>query len=141
MKLLDSAGKVVSSSTSFTHTMPSSGNDESDNDACSVAVPGLDTTDGLDHRVAALSAKDQTGCCDACNANSDCETWIFATDGGSEGNNCWLMKDITSVAHASSRTMGGKLPKMPSVRFCAFSNSFALCDSRLSFHSPQRRRR
>lgn len=60
-----------------------------------------------------LADQTQQTCCTACNKDNNCKVWIFATDGGSEGKNCWLMKSISGIKSASGRVVGGTIPEPP----------------------------
>jgi len=59
-----------------------------------------------------LANQTQKSCCTACNNDKDCTVWIYATDGGSEGKNCWLMYQVHSIRPADGRVVGGALPEV-----------------------------
>ena len=65
-----------------------------------------DTDKNTGKRLAALKVDLQSGCCSACLTTAGCDTWVFATDAGSQGNNCWLMNGVQSTKSAPNRVRG-----------------------------------
>eukprot|EP00936_MAST-01D_sp_MAST-1D-sp1_P000475 g475.t1 len=61
----------------------------------------------------ALYAASSTACCAACNLNTECETWVWATRYSKPSHNCWLMKQVEGVKEAEERIMGGKIRRIP----------------------------
>lgn len=90
-------------------------------DTCASATPGLDVADGPEGGTriggdtkGAVKAKSQAECCQACNDEDECETWVWATDSGdSQGDTCWLLKDVKQLKIGDNRNVGGQLPEIP----------------------------
>ena len=62
-----------------------------------------------------LSVDSQKICCESCNNNTNCNTWVFASKGheSPDGKNCWLMENVHSTHDAQYRTVGGKITPPP----------------------------
>ena len=75
---------------------------------CDTAMTGYDakcTPNCHDHRVREPFQASQEDCCAACDDQSNCTNWVFATD----SNTCYLLKDISRTRSASNRVFGGAL--------------------------------
>eukprot|EP01047_Picozoa_sp_COSAG01_P018299 COSAG01_NODE_989_length_12296_cov_244.291629_1_plen_584_part_10 len=83
-----------------------------DQDKCANSISGKDVSSG--ERTSScpngLGGMSNQTCCAACDTDTECETWIFATDGGHGGFNCWLLKNVSSITDGMNRVVGGKLP-------------------------------
>lgn len=79
-------------------------------DKCAAVSSGLDVADGT--RTGAIKAGSQAECCQECNDAAGCEVWVWATDDGSEGQNCWLVSGVTKLEVGSNRAVGGNLPEI-----------------------------
>ena len=59
-----------------------------------------------------LRAATQAACCAACDADSSCTTWVYATD--AENPNCWPLSNLGGVnSNAGNRVLGGYTPPPP----------------------------
>ena len=102
----------------ITSIQKSQDNHKIDNtDLCHSPLPNSDVSSG--DRVPdfpdGLYVNDQKSCCETCNNNTNCNTWIFASKGheSPDGKNCWLMENVHSTHNAQYRTVGGKITPPP----------------------------
>ncbi len=77
-----------------------------------VANPGVDVSSGsrTSHSPNGQSVTSQSLCCKACDADTECETWVFAPTLRAPATNCWLLKGVTSTRSAPDRVVGGAVP-------------------------------
>ena len=83
---------------------------------CEHVQVGADVTGGArvpDHPDGILVSK-QDDCCSACDEDSDCTVWVFASDGSTpQGKNCWLLSSADSTQPSSNRNVGGAVAPTP----------------------------
>jgi len=85
----------------------------SSNSTCQSPSRGFDVTGGS--RTSScpdgLANTTEASCCNACDKDSECKGWIFATDDGNQGKNCWLMATIDGTQGNANRILGGNFPR------------------------------
>ena len=78
---------------------------------------GYDVTGNPPNVAAPLAGATQDECCAACTANPQCDVWIWATPGHSNGgDNCWQVKGVDHVVTSADRVTGvvhGPFPPLP----------------------------
>jgi hypothetical protein len=66
---------------------------------------------------APIAGTTQAECCAACDGNSACSLWVWATPGHEDGgNNCWLLSAVSGTVSATGRVLGvtrGPTPPLP----------------------------
>ena len=93
-----------------------------------------DTDKNTGKRLVALKVDLQSGCCSACLTTAGCDTWVFATDAGSQGNNCWLMNGVQSTKSAPNRVRGWAASQLQRMR--GWSESLLKCDPKTNGACP-----
>eukprot|EP00049_Salpingoeca_infusionum_P005768 m.96641 g.96641 ORF g.96641 m.96641 type:complete len:838 (+) comp13076_c0_seq1:67-2580(+) len=99
-------------------------------DVCKKATDGVDAQGGTRSQAApnGLSNQTQTSCCNACNAASDCDFFVYALPSSPDpsGANCWLLNNVPGTFQRPGRISGGDVPLPPGAfQFTLSSSSSA----------------
>lgn len=97
---------IATSAATLTYTLAGSG---PGNSTCSDAQPGTDQAGGerVPDYPGGTSVASQAACCAACDADTYCTAWVWATNIPSPGVNCWLMMDVAGTTPTGNRVFGG----------------------------------
>ncbi|EGD72843.1 hypothetical protein PTSG_04572 [Salpingoeca rosetta] len=116
-QMLDNKGSVIIDSPKLSSALSASAGLQED--VCQQAVPGYDASGGTRSKSApnGLQNQTQTSCCQACNAASDCDFFVFALPSAPDpsGANCWLLHDVPGMNPRQGRISGGNAPSPPPV--------------------------
>mmetsp|Transcript_16053 Transcript_16053/g.39554 ORF Transcript_16053/g.39554 Transcript_16053/m.39554 type:complete len:853 (-) Transcript_16053:222-2780(-) len=90
----------------------------SDQGGCNVSLAGYDVQDGerTSKNPFGTTSSSEEECCEACQADDECDVWIYALGNqkdvnSSDSANCWTMKAVTAFKPAQNRAVGG--PHLP----------------------------
>ena len=129
-QMLDSTGKTISTVDNFSMYTPNGKTQRTlrgiasiekmhtdSIDLCNSPLQNQDVSSG--DRVPdfpnGLNVDSQRVCCETCNNNTNCNTWVYASKGheSPDGKNCWLLENVHSTHNAQYRTVGGKITPPP----------------------------